>query len=172
MKRLIGKDQGSYIFDPAAKTITFSCDTQISLEQVLTITNTTDGIMIYCFADPVLGGTIAGQILTLEYNTSSMSADDALQIYVDIPEAEPTRDNSITQLLRRIVTALLYPPWVDRSANAIRNQVQSGTITAVTTVTTCTTTTNLSQIDTMQGRLLIMGTNINSWANAQRRTIS
>lgn len=75
-------------------------------------------------------------------------------------------------MLERLISAMAYPPWLDRSANAIRIQVQSGTVSAVTTVTTVTTVTNMSQVDTYQGKLLMIGTNVNVWANTVRRTIS
>lgn len=72
-------------------------------------------------------------------------------------------------LFERILSAVAYPPWFDRSVNAIRNQVQSGT---VSTVTTCSTVSNLTQVDSIQGRLLPLGMNIDAWANTVRRTIS
>jgi hypothetical protein len=85
MKKLIKHDVGNYTFNPVAKTITL-WGVQITQDQILTITNTTDGTLIYVFADPTLGGTFDGTTLTLAYDTSSMSDTDALQIYVDIPD--------------------------------------------------------------------------------------
>lgn len=86
MKKLIGHDLGTCVFAPAAKTLTFSGVT-LTLEQILLITNTTDGIILYSFADPTKGGTLAGSVLTLAYDTAAMSAGDALQIFVDVPDA-------------------------------------------------------------------------------------
>ena len=85
MKKLIGKDIGSYRFDALNKQITFF-DVSFSLEQILTITNTTDGILVYVFADSTLTGSLDNNVLTLQYNTNTMSDDDHLQIYIDIPE--------------------------------------------------------------------------------------
>lgn len=73
----------SYTFDASAQTITL--DAIYELEQLLIITNVTDNIIIYNFADPLCGGTLVGNTLTLDYNTSTMSDTDALQIYVDVP---------------------------------------------------------------------------------------
>ena len=51
------------------------------------ITNVTDGIILFNFADPARGGTAVYEAstntttLTLEYDTSSMSASDSIQIF-------------------------------------------------------------------------------------------
>lgn len=80
MKKLIT----NYTFDKTAKTITFSDYASISLEQVLVITNVTDGIIIYNFCEPTLGGSVATNVLTLDYDTSAMDNADDLQIWVDV----------------------------------------------------------------------------------------
>jgi len=85
MKKLISHDLGTYVFSPTAKTITFSGVT-LTQEQILLITNTTAGIIIYSFADATKGGVLAGSVLTLAYDTTQMGAGDALQIYVDVPD--------------------------------------------------------------------------------------
>jgi hypothetical protein len=99
MKKLISHDLGTCVFSPTAKTITFSGVT-LTQEQILLITNTTDGIIIYNFADATKGGVLAGGVLTLAYDTTQMGAGDALQIYVDIPEyvdaASLYADNIVT----------------------------------------------------------------------------
>ena len=63
MKQLIGHDIGTFVFDPAARTITFSGVT-LTQDQILLVTNTTDGLILYNFADATLGGTLAGSVLT------------------------------------------------------------------------------------------------------------
>lgn len=75
----------------------------------------------------------------------------------------------LTVLFRSFFQSITNPPYIDKSANAIRNQVQSGTITTVTTVTTVTGMTN---VDSYQGKLLIINQNINAWANSCRSLIS
>jgi len=73
------------VFDPAEKTITFYEMPEIGLENVLVITNVTAGAMVYNFADPALGGSLAGNVLALEYDTAAMQAGDSMQVWIDIP---------------------------------------------------------------------------------------
>jgi len=74
-----------------------------SPESILLITNVTDGIIIYNFADPALGATctytteINSTVLTLDYDMSAMSDTDDYQIFVDelqtsVDLAEPLID--------------------------------------------------------------------------------
>jgi hypothetical protein len=101
MKRLVGTDiVGGYIFNPAAKTITFTgLQYTITLANILLITNTTANTIIYNFADSTNGAvSFASNVLTLDYNTASMNATDVLQIYIDVESYE----ESLTTLLRRM----------------------------------------------------------------------
>lgn len=75
-------------------------------------------------------------------------------------------------LFDRLISAVASPPWIDKSSNTIRNSVQSGTVTTVTTVGTVSTITNIPIIDSYQGKILMIGTSVNTWANTVRRTIS
>lgn len=77
MKKLVT----SYTFDASAKTVTSTDFT--SLEGVLLITNVTDNVIIYNFANASLGGSLSGNILTLDYDTTSMDDTDDLQIFYD-----------------------------------------------------------------------------------------
>lgn len=77
MKKLIT----NYTFDASEKTITFNGYTTISLSRILVITNVTDNLIIYNFADPTAGGTVASNVLTLDYDTTAMSDTDTLQIH-------------------------------------------------------------------------------------------
>lgn len=79
MKKLIT----NYTFNAAAKTITFTDYGSITLEAVLLITNVTDNIIIYNFAAVGKGGTVATNVLTLDYDTTSMDNADDLQIFYD-----------------------------------------------------------------------------------------
>ncbi len=76
---------------------------------------------------------------------------------------------SIIPWLKSILTKIAYPAWFDPTANVIRNQVQSGTITTVTTVTTVTGLTN---IDGYQGKMLLINQNNSAWASVVRSRIS
>ena len=80
----------NYTFDASAQTIVISGN--FKLRTIQLITNVTDGIIIYNFADPAKGGSISYDstndqtTITLDHNTTSMSDSDELQIFVDIPE--------------------------------------------------------------------------------------
>ena len=73
----------NYLFDASAKQITFTDYNPIIVERVLLITNITDNVIIYNFADPTKGGTAATNVLTLTYNTTTMDDTDKLQIFYD-----------------------------------------------------------------------------------------
>ena len=79
----------NYTFDASAKTIVVSGN--FKLRRIQLITNVTDGIIIYNFADGNKGGSVSYNAtndettITLEHDTTSMSDSDELQIFVDIP---------------------------------------------------------------------------------------
>ena len=73
----------NYTFNKTAKTITFTDYTTIRLDGILLITNVTDGVIVYSFADPTKGGTVLTNVLTLSHDTSSMANTDKLLIYYD-----------------------------------------------------------------------------------------
>ncbi len=81
MKRIIT----DYNFVASTKKITFPLETGFTIDGLLLITNVTDNIIIYNFADPLTGASvdISGLIITLTYNTTSMSDTDHLLIYHD-----------------------------------------------------------------------------------------
>ena len=100
MKKLLGQDaSGTYSFNPTAKTVTFSGLTQqITLANILLITNVTANTIIYNFASSSTGAvSFANNVLTLDYDTTSMSSTDVLQVYLDLAGEESLHD-----LLRRM----------------------------------------------------------------------
>jgi len=133
MKKLLGTDlTGSYTFNPSAKTITFSgLGQSIDLQNILLITNTTANTIIYNFADSSSGAvSFSNNVLTLDYNTTSMASTDKLQIYVDVPAYE----ESLHDLLRRMNKLL------ESSAVVDSQQRQKITIDAITASATTQTT--------------------------------
>ena len=80
----------NYTFDASAKTIVINGN--FKLRKLQLITNVTDGIIVYNFADSTKGGSVSFNsetdetTITLEHDTTSMSDSDELQIFVDIPE--------------------------------------------------------------------------------------
>ena len=72
------------------------------------ITNVTDGIIIFNFADPATGGSVsydAGEnttTLTLAADTSAMSADDDLQIFIDKQEQKVDFSETFTDPVSKL----------------------------------------------------------------------
>ena len=100
-KKLIGTDLGNYTFSPSTKKITITglpSNYSLGIQQILLIVNATDQLIIFNFADPSSGGSIAGNVLTLLYDTTTMSSTDSLMIYVDVELV----DDGVASLLRRM----------------------------------------------------------------------
>jgi hypothetical protein len=102
-----------YSFSASLRQVTFLGYSSINLENILLISNVTKNIFIYNFADANAGGTVSGNVLTLAYNTSSMSDSDKLLIYYD-NDSTPSSDES-NALLRRIIKLLESQATVDAS---------------------------------------------------------
>ena len=143
MKKLLGTDTvGSYTFDPTAKTVTFSNLAQsLTLANILLITNTTANTIIYNFADPTSGAvSFNNNVLTLDYNTTSMNASDVLQIYVDVESYE----ESLQTLLRRMNKLLESNAVVDTRLRQRITIDAIGSSTAGQSPTEVTTTIPIS----------------------------
>ena len=73
-----------YSFSPSTKQVFLSgFTTNIALEQLLLITNTSTNTIIYNFACPTTGATITNNVITLSADTTSMASTDRLQIFLD-----------------------------------------------------------------------------------------
>lgn len=89
---------------------------------------------------------------------------------------EAKQDSQITLLterlgdlnivLRDMMNVISNPAYVDKSANAVRNQIVSGTVTTVTTVT------GMTNIDGYQGKSLMISSDAAAWAQVVRSRIS
>jgi hypothetical protein len=77
------KTHCTYTFDASAQQVTFADYSAINLDAILLITNVTDNINIYVFSEPLKGGTVATNVLTLTYDTTAMDDADKLLIYYD-----------------------------------------------------------------------------------------
>lgn len=173
MKQLIGVDQGSYVFDKDSRTITFS-GIDISQEQILLITNTTDQIIIYSFADQSIGGVLVGSVLTLDYDTTSMSNTDKLQIYIDIPDVVQMVSDSnvyatsadIAFMIRYLISVMSDPVYLNKINNSLRTTLLSGSTTAVTgTLTGVTTLSNQTNIGGKSADMVTSNLMDISWNN-------
>ena len=133
MRRLIE----NYTFNSATKQIIIIDSENIPQEKLLLITNMTDGIIIYNFADSETRGNVSGNIITLNYNTTSMSDADKLQIWVE-------NTNPLMVILATCISCIKNT--VSRFSFDVTNQlrtavtgsvsVSSGTVTTVTTMAT------------------------------------
>lgn len=94
MRQLISQ----YAFDASAQQIEFSGMPAINLNRVLLITNITDNIIVFSFAAPSKGGTVDGYTLTLEYDTTTMSDTDELQIFYEYPDKSQFAISNIEEI--------------------------------------------------------------------------
>lgn len=129
MKQLVGVDIGSYTFNKTNKTITFTDCGALTLDNILLITNVTDHIILYNFADTTTTGTMTNNVLTLAYNTSTMSDTDNLQIYIDIPVVALSDLEDTMILFRRLLQL------ADSLGTVDINNRQRVAVEAVTAVT-------------------------------------
>ena len=129
-----------YTFNAATQQITFNTTETITLERLLIITNVTDNLIIYNFADPNLGGTITNNVLTLNYNTTTMSNTDRLQIFIE-NQLTPASEESLqylqdqAALLSRMVK-LLEPSSRQDSAGRQQIDMAASSGTMVTRIDT------------------------------------
>jgi hypothetical protein len=127
MKKIIE----NYTFNPTNKEIIFNDYDTIELERVLLITNVTRNEIIYSFADPSKGGSVRGNVLTLNYDTSDMDETDKLQIWyedVELPALESGNLNTWLQLLKMLIQSPIGRLAID-SANRLRVWDESQTTT-------------------------------------------
>ena len=127
MKKLIE----NYTFDASAKTITILCDCNFTLDKLLVITNVTDGVIIYNFADNNLTGSITGNIITLSYDTTPMSDTDILQIWVEDTNPLLVTLSNFLNIIRNAVGKLSFD-----QTNQLRTNTTVSTVSSVNTVAT------------------------------------
>lgn len=95
-------DVGYYNFNASeGEVLMYNIKQELRTDNILMVFNTTRNEVIYQFNNPSLGGTVSGNILNLNYDTSSMSNDDELLIYLEI-DTEGLKDTTITDNLLEI----------------------------------------------------------------------
>ena len=162
MKKLIGKDiqnglvLGGYTFTPSTNTVTITGMPPLTLEQILLITDVTAGIIIFNFASAANNGSIANNVITLDYNCTALSATDRLQIYIDIPDTAPTdsamMNDAYTHVLLKSIAQSVASLATQDAAQRQRVSIDAApasitvgtlpTLANVTTLGTLTTVTN------------------------------
>ena len=73
----------NYSFDASEKKVTLTDYTTIALAGFISIVNATDNILIYNHADPLKGGTVATNIITLTLDVTTMDDADKLMVLYD-----------------------------------------------------------------------------------------
>jgi len=156
----------NYTFNAASRTVTFLGYSRILLDSILIITNVASNTIIYNFAGPSKGGTVSGNVLTLDFDTSAMSNSDPLQIYYEDAAIVPvtakqqqemqdmlyllSQQGQMIGKIAEMVDGANIRAALQASAAVIGSVTQSGswtltTVTTVSTVTTCSTLTNQTQ---------------------------
>jgi hypothetical protein len=138
MKKLIT----NYTFAAVAWTVRLDDYTTILREGILLITNVTDNVIIYNFADPLKGGTVVGNVITLTHDTSLMDNGDDLQVLyddgVDLPAGAATSAGqavleSLVDTLHELTARLaVMASWASGGAAGVRVVGVSMPSTAVT----------------------------------------
>lgn len=154
----------NYSFNPLAKTVTLNTTNTVTLEQLLIITNVSTNTIVYNFADPLTGGTISNNILTLDYNTTGMSSTDKLQIFLD-NTLTPASEESI-QYLKKIAQ-LVAPLSTQDSLQRLRVNVE-----ATANIATISTVSNLVNLSGVDARFQFVDQARNAYANGVRNNLS
>ena len=95
MKKTI-TDPTRYVFDASNQTVQLLDYTSINLAGLLLIVNTNTNTIIYSLVTAGSGGTVAGNVVTLDYNTTAMSDNDPLQIIYDDSVNHPVTIGELT----------------------------------------------------------------------------
>jgi hypothetical protein len=161
MKKLIT----NYTFNATAQTITFVDQTSIDLESVLLITNVTSNVIVYNFANPAQGGSVAGNVLSLNYDTTLMSNSDALQVYYD-DGVESASEITAEAIVDAVLTLKRIAKNMESLQVVDSNQRQRVNVEAVPTIATVTTLGNIAGIGGIDPRWQTI-----DWARAAADTL-
>jgi len=119
MRQVLGP--GEYSFDASAKTVTFLI-APIPQEHILGIWNVTSGQkMIYYPQTAGFGGTVAGSVLTLDFDTTAMNDTDILLVFWEDPtilasnltlgavlaklSGDPSTETTLAAVLAKLIAA-------------------------------------------------------------------
>jgi hypothetical protein len=159
-----------YTFKPDTNQIVFNTTENISLEQILVITNVTDNIIIYNFADPAKGGVLSNNVLTLTFDTTSMFDADSLQIFLEV-QINPSTDESVV-LLRRLIQ-LLTPIGVQDANQRQRVSLDAAPASiSVLSATASNFNTNTALVGSVDARFPIIDQARNTFANGIRQNLT
>jgi hypothetical protein len=106
MKRLLTNFDP--IFDPTAKTLDFTALSYFNISKLYAVINVTRNVAIYIPGAPNLGiSNINNSIITLQYDTSTHSTSDQLNIFYDDDNIDQktniSLNSSIDETLKKIL---------------------------------------------------------------------
>ena len=109
----VGVNIGSYTFDASARTVTFNGVALTSIFQIKPIINGSTQKVIFNPAEGGSFGVLAGNVLTLDYDTSTDGSADTNDLYicVNIPNSVSVIDEGVTTVktgqgfLERVIIA-------------------------------------------------------------------
>ena len=148
-KIVIGQDYGSYTFDKVTKKVTISLPSgNVVLEGLLLITNVTNNIIIYNFADPTKGATLSGNVFTLTYdtNTGAFNNTDKLQIYYYDTQPSTIQMTDMALAIKQLYN-LMQKPTYSENGTYLKNKNYGGYIDYIANV--ISTSTLISNIGTV-----------------------
>lgn len=137
-----------YSFNPLTKEITFLDNADIKIEGLQLITNLNRGAIIYQFNEQTKGGVLASNVLTLNYDTSTMQSSDVLQIIYSPPAGGFF--NRMLALLDQIWRATARPEWLVplSTGKALRMVIDNNS--SLNTVATINNLVALNNIDSRE----------------------
>lgn len=169
----------SYTFTPGASgvgTVNLSGIASFDIKYLVAVINQTRGVVIYSTGDTATRYTnLAGTTLTLNVDTSTHNSGDVLQVIYEVTEPMPVSDDTVGNLLMRILQILMAPLGYDKSLGRQRGTVvveTLPTLAAVTTVTTVTSVSNIGGIGGYSAQMTVFDSNRTSWAQCVRSRIT
>ena len=152
----------NYTFNKTAKQVTFTDYVTIDLDSILLVTNVTDNVIVYNFADPLKGGTVATNVLTLIYDTGTMDNADKLQIFYEDETVVAAQEATIQDLYNQMALLLDHLEYgnITDKTKTLRVQLNPDLVHAISiaaaqtlaTVTTVGTVTNQARIGDVQAQ--------------------
>lgn len=126
--------------------LTINAGFDFTIENILLVTDVDANDILYNFADPLRGGTLTGNVLTLDYSGGA-GTGTKLQIYLDDGKAPATNDavqallavaenlERLTVLMQRSIMALSLPDTsgrvrvvADAGAGSFSVNMSAGTV--------------------------------------------
>lgn len=174
MRQVLGP--GEYSFDASAKTVTFLV-APIPQEHILGIWNVSSGQeMIYYPQTAGFGGTVAGSVLTLDFDTTAMNDTDILLVFWEDPTilasnltlgavlAKLSGDPSTETTLAAVLAKLIAAPATEAKQDAGNNYLSN--IQSFIGETTEVAPANDTDESALNGRLQRIAQNITTLINA------